>query len=83
MTDNPVPAQFNLVTKNMEAAVAFYRPLGISIVVRPGAGEDEECFGAVRTEVASVDLSTRKIDRPWDGAGLEQFGASNIKQDKS
>ncbi len=36
-----------------------------------------------KVEVAVLVVERRKIDRPWDVAGLEQFGTPDVKQDKS
>lgn len=70
VSDNPVPSQFNFVTKDMAATVAFYRRLGLTIRDTVPAFQDHhrsvEASGGIDIDFDSVDFA-RHWDRGWAG----------------
>jgi catechol 2,3-dioxygenase-like lactoylglutathione lyase family enzyme len=75
MTDErPVLDQLNLVVRDMEASVAFYRRLGLEI-----ADGDPAWAGAHRNAGMSggldLDLDSRAFARTWDGGRSESSGS--------
>ncbi|MGH8987119.1 MAG: VOC family protein [Acidimicrobiales bacterium] len=70
MSDNPVPSQFNLVTKNMAAAVAFYHRLGLTISDTVPDFQDHhrsvEASGGIDVDFDSVEFA-RHWDHGWAG----------------
>jgi len=77
VTDNPVPAQFNLVTKNMEATVAFYQRLGLTI---PDTVPDfQEHHRSVEAPGGmAMDLDSVKFARHWDRGWAGGMGVLNF-----
>ncbi|MGH8988474.1 MAG: VOC family protein [Acidimicrobiales bacterium] len=70
MTNNPVPTQFNLVSKDMASTVAFYQRLGLTIPdTVPDFQEHHrsvEASGGIDIDFDSVEFA-RHWDRGWDG----------------
>jgi catechol 2,3-dioxygenase-like lactoylglutathione lyase family enzyme len=70
MTTRPVPDQFNLVVSDMEATVAFYRRLGLTI---PDTDPDFQSHhrsaqgdGGIVLDIDSVEFA-RHWDKGWRG----------------
>jgi hypothetical protein len=77
VTDNPVFAHFNLVTKNMEAAVAFYRRLGLTIP--DTVPEFQEHHRSVEAPGGiAIDLDSVKFARHWDHGWAGGMGVLNL-----
>ncbi len=77
VTDGPVPTQINLVTKNMEAAVAFYRHLGLTI---PDTVPDfQEHHRSVEASGGiAIDLDSVEFARHWDHGWAGGMGVLNF-----
>jgi catechol 2,3-dioxygenase-like lactoylglutathione lyase family enzyme len=76
MSDRPVVDQYNLVTSDVEAAVAFYRLLGLDI---PDTDPEwSHRFRSATTDGVDFDIHSEQFARQWDpgwrgGAGVLGF----------
>ncbi len=77
MPNEPVPTQFNLVTKNMAETVAFYRRLGVTI---PDTAPDfQDHHRSVQTAGGiDVDFDSEEFARHWDGGWDGGMGVLNF-----
>lgn len=73
-----MPVQFNLVTKNMAATVAFYQRLGVTIPDTIPEFQDHH-----RSRVASggidLDFDSEAFARHWDGGWAGGMGVLNFR----
>jgi catechol 2,3-dioxygenase-like lactoylglutathione lyase family enzyme len=77
MSDGPIPDQFNLVVSDMEATVAFYRRLGVTIADTDPPFESHhrsaQLPGGIDLDFDSVEFA-RHWDKGWSGgAGVLGF----------
>ncbi|HXW38822.1 MAG TPA: VOC family protein [Acidimicrobiales bacterium] len=77
MPDRPVIDQFNVVSADVEASVAFYRLLGVDI-------EDTDPEWAARhrsgtTEGADLDIDSEEFARQWDPGWRGGMGVLGFK----
>ena len=77
MAEDPVPDQFNIVVKDMEAAVRFYRRLGLDIADTEPEFQDHHRnasgTGGIRIDSDSVDFA-RHWNKGWKGGmGVLEF----------
>ena len=80
VTDTPVPDQFNLVVSDMEASVAFYRRLGLSIPDTDAAFQPHH--RSARTEGGiDIDLDSGTFARHWDKGWRGGMGVLGFKVD--
>ncbi|MGH8980094.1 MAG: VOC family protein [Acidimicrobiales bacterium] len=72
MAEETYPFQFNLVTKNVAAAVAFYRRLGLAIPDTDPAFQDHH-RSVQSSEGIDLDFDSEQFARHWDrgwGGGM-------------
>jgi catechol 2,3-dioxygenase-like lactoylglutathione lyase family enzyme len=78
MTDRPVFNQLNLVVRDMDAAVRFYRMLGLDISSTAGdwpSGSGARHVGGQPAGGAHLDLDNGEMTRIWAGQVLEPGAA--------
>jgi catechol 2,3-dioxygenase-like lactoylglutathione lyase family enzyme len=80
MTTSPVPDQFNLVVSNMEATVAFYRRLGLTI---PDTDPDFQSHHRSAHLDGGIDLDIDSVEfaRHWDKGWRGGMGVLGFKVD--
>ncbi len=75
MTDRqPVLNQLNVVVSDMDATVAFYRRLGVSIDAKPGA----QHVAANLPGGLLIEWDTAKFVTRWDSGWKGTFGGSTV-----
>lgn len=81
MAEPPVPDQFNLVTNDMEATVAFYRRLGLTIPDTDPAFQDHH-RGAELPSGITLDFDSVEFARHWDKGWGGGMGVLGLKVDR-
>lgn len=81
MRREPIPDQFNLIVSDMQATVAFYRRLGVSIPETDPAWQDDhrsaELAGGLHLDFDS-EAFARHWDRGWtSGMGVLGFSVES------
>ena len=78
MADLPVPDQFNLVVSDMEAAVAFYRRLGLSIPDTDPAFQSHHRSAQTEGGI-DIDIDSDTFARHWDKGWRGGMGVLGFK----
>lgn len=80
MAPGPVPDQFNLVVSNMEATVAFYRRLGLTIPDTDPAFQAHHRSAQAEGGI-DLDFDSTAFARHWDKGWRGGMGALGFKVD--
>lgn len=76
----PVPTQFNLVTADMDAAVTFYRRLGLDIPDTDPSFQDHH-RSAETSGGVDLDFDSEAFARHWDAGWTGGTGVLNFTVD--
>jgi catechol 2,3-dioxygenase-like lactoylglutathione lyase family enzyme len=80
VASRPVPDQFNLVVSDMEAAVTFYRRLGLEIPDTDPAFQSHHRSAQLEGGIA-LDLDSAEFARHWDRGWRGGTGVLGLKVD--
>ncbi|MGH9300091.1 MAG: VOC family protein, partial [Acidimicrobiales bacterium] len=80
MVSVPVPDQFNLVVRDMEATVAFYRRLGLTIPDTDSSFQAHHRTAQV-TGGVDLDFDSTEFALRWDSGWTSGMGVLNFKVD--
>jgi catechol 2,3-dioxygenase-like lactoylglutathione lyase family enzyme len=80
MAPSPVPSQFNLVVANMEATVAFYRRLGLTIPDTDPAFQSHHRSAQLEGGI-DLDIDSTEFARHWDAGWRGGMGVLGFKVD--